>query len=249
MARAGSMVNMRRLLDETFAALYTPLMRLIDRRGLAERRARLVAGVEGDVVEIGAGSGQNVAHYPRTLRSLTLIDPNPGMVRRLRAQAAAVRPQARVITGAAESLPLPAGSADYVVATLVLCSVADPTAALAEVRRILRPGGQFLLFEHVAGDGALRRVQQAIEPVQKVIARNCHLTRDSRALLREAGFDVSEIADIPFEGWPAPFRPGIEGSARVRPEPAGDGCARSSRASRPAAGKTARIHPEPAGDG
>ncbi|MBF5043559.1 class I SAM-dependent methyltransferase [Aggregicoccus sp. 17bor-14] len=201
------------LLDAVFARLYDPMMASVERRGLARERARLLAGLSGDVVELGAGTGLNLPHYPASAR-LTLTEPTPEMAARLRARVERERPGAEVLLAPAEQLPLEDASADAVVSTLVLCTVADPQRALSEVRRVLRPGGRLLLFEHVATQGAWGRVQQLFEPVQHFCARGCHLTRDTRGELERAGFDTREVRDAELPGSPPLLRRAIAGSAR-----------------------------------
>jgi ubiquinone/menaquinone biosynthesis C-methylase UbiE len=200
------------MLDALFARFYDVGMAGMERRGLARERARLLAALSGDVVELGAGTGLNLAHYPAAVR-LTLTEPGPEMAVRLRERVARERPEARVLEAPAERLPLPDASADAVVSTLVLCTVKDPLQALAEVRRVLRPGGRLLLFEHVATGGGWGRVQRAFEPVQRFCARGCHLTRDTRALLEAAGFDTREVRDTELPGAPPLVRPAIAGWA------------------------------------
>ena len=203
------------LLDALFARLYDPMMASVERRGLARERARLLGLSSGDVVELGAGTGLNLPHYPASVR-LTLTEPTPEMAERLRARVARERPEAQVLLAPAEQLPLPDASADAVVSTLVLCTVESPQRALAEVRRVLRPGGRLLLFEHVATQGAWGRVQRFVEPVQRCCARGCHLTRDTRGELERAGFDTRGVQDTELPGSPPLLRRAIAGSA-LRP--------------------------------
>ena len=203
------------LLDALFARLYDPVMAGTERRGLARERARLLGALRGDVVELGAGTGLNLPHYPAGAR-LVLTEPTPEMAVRLRARVARERPQAQVVLAGAESLPLPDASADAVVSTLVLCTVADVARTLAEVRRVLRPGGRLVLFEHVATGGSWGRVQRLLDPVQHFCARGCHLTRDTRAELQRAGFDTGGVEDAHMPGAPPPLRPAIAGSALRR---------------------------------
>lgn len=200
------------LMDALFARLYDPLMASMERRGLTRKRARLLADARGDVVELGAGTGLNLPHYPADAR-LVLTEPTPEMAVRLRARVARERPTARILEAGAESLPLPDASADVVVSTLVLCTVQDPQRALAEVRRVLRPGGRLLLLEHVATQGGWGRMQRLLDPLQHFCARGCHLTRDTRAELQRAGFDTREVQDSQLPGAPPLVRPAIEGSA------------------------------------
>ncbi|WP_037577578.1 class I SAM-dependent methyltransferase [Phaeacidiphilus oryzae] len=161
---------------------------------LAEYRRRLLAGLGGEVVEVGAGNGLNFGHYPRSVRRVTAVEPE----RRLRASAgvAAGRialPEIRVVDGTAERLPLPDDSADAVVFSLVLCSVADMDAAVREARRILRPGGRLRLWEHVqAPPGTpMERFQRIADACGwPRLAGNCHTHRDPLPALRAAGFTL-----------------------------------------------------------
>ena len=203
------------LLDALFARLYDPIMAGAEKHGLARERARLLTPLTGDVVELGAGTGLNLPHYPAGAR-LVLTEPTPEMAVRLRARVARERPDARVLEAGAESLPLPDASADAVVSTLVLCTVRDVARSLSEVRRVLRPGGQLVLFEHVASTGAWVRVQRLMDPVQHFCARGCHLTRDTRAALQAAGFDTGELVHTHMPGAPACLLPAIAGSALRR---------------------------------
>jgi ubiquinone/menaquinone biosynthesis C-methylase UbiE len=202
------------LLDRAFAATYDPVMRGVERHVLAERRRSLLAGLSGHVVEVGAGTGANLAHLGADVDRLTLLEPSQAMAGRLRAKLAAEpRPATEVIEAPAEALPLDDGSADAVVSTLTLCTVDDLALALAEIRRVLVPGGPLLLLEHVAGDGHLGRVQRAIEPVWKVFGRGCHLTRDTLSALQRAGFDTADVHPWRFPGR-SPASPAIMGAAR-----------------------------------
>ena len=201
-----------RLLDRVFAATYDALMAPSEEHGLGGQRAHLLAGVHGDVVELGAGTGHNLQYYPAELDSLTLVEPSPDMARRLRRHTATERPDAHIVEAAAESLPLADDSADVVVSTLVLCTVHDPRTAIAEVRRVLRPDGALLVLEHVAGTGRVRTYQNLLNPVWRVAGRGCNLTRDTRATLADAGFDVSGIADTTIPA-PTVVRRAIAGAA------------------------------------
>ncbi len=179
-------------------------------------RAPLIARAQGEVLEIGAGDGGNLMLYPSGVR-LTLLEPNPYLIRYLR-QACNGRSAdcVAVVEGIGECLPFPARSFDTVVATHVLCSVRDQGQVLAEVRRVLRPGGQFLFLEHVAAppDSHIYRWQQVVNPVWKVIGDGCHLTRDTGAAIRAAGF--AEVHLVTFNaGFPALVSPHVVGAARV----------------------------------
>ena len=200
------------MLDRLFANTYDRIMAPAERAGLGEIRQGLVGDLRGDVLEIGAGTGLNLDHYPAQMASLTLTEPSEDRAVHLRRRAARLRPNTTVVVAPADGLPVEDDSMDTVVSTLVLCTVPDVPAVLAEVRRVLRPNGSFVLLEHVAARGGMRHVQRAINPAWKVVARGCHLTRDTRVLLEDAGFDTTGVVDANHPAFPvAKF--GIRGIA------------------------------------
>lgn len=209
--------------DRVVAAVYDRVLAGPERAGLGADRAALLAGATGHVLELGPGTGANLAHLPSGLASLRLVEPSPAMRARLRARIAAVRaadpgrlPPTEVVAGGGDALPVPDGTVDTVVATLVLCSVPDPDAVLAEVRRVLAPGGRLLLLEHVAAaDGRTLRLQRRLTPAWRRVAQGCHLDRDTRAALVRAGFDDAEVADHRMPG-AGPIGPALLGTARPR---------------------------------
>ncbi|MFJ2239914.1 class I SAM-dependent methyltransferase [Streptomyces sp. NPDC087859] len=168
------------------------------RVGMAGVRQRLLAGVSGRVIEIGAGNGLNFAHYPRTVSEVVAIEPERTL-RRL-AVDAALRSgvPVDVVPGAAEALPVKSEAFDAVVVSLVLCSVRDLPRALAEIRRVLRPGGAVRFFEHGRGGGqAMRLTQRALDrTVWPPLSGGCHLSRDPIAALREAGFELGPYREV-----------------------------------------------------
>jgi SAM-dependent methyltransferase len=167
-----------------------------------EIRAPLIARAGGDVLEIGAGDGGNLPHVPAGIR-LTLLDANPYMLRYLRARAARLNlPADRALVAGAERMPFPAASFDTVISVHVLCSVADQGRALGEIRRVLRPGGAFLFLEHVAAPRHTNvyRWQRVVNPAWQVIGDGCHLTRDTGAAIRAAGFREVVIDDLQVPG-------------------------------------------------
>src|SRR5690606_17090382 len=143
----------------------------LERAGLRAMRADLLAGASGDVVELGAGTGANLDHYGPDVRSLTLTEPDPTMLRRLERAATGPPRPPTVVRAPAEELPLEDGSADVVVSTLVLCGVDDPGRVVAEVRRVLRPGGRLLVLEHVRAedDPDLARRQQRMNRLNRFV--------------------------------------------------------------------------------
>ena len=141
-----------RLWSRLAAAIYDPFLALGERRGMRERRRRLLQEARGRVLEIGAGTGLNLAHYPDELDELLLSEPVGPMARRLESRLRRSGVRGRVLHAGAEALPVATGSIDTVVSTLVLCTVPDPEAALAEIQRVLRPDGRLLFCEHVRSD-------------------------------------------------------------------------------------------------
>lgn len=154
------------------------------------RKRALLGGLRGRVVEIGPGGGVNLAFYAAADVEWVGIEPNPFTHAPLLAAAARHGIRARVIDGVAEAIPLPDGSADAVVSTLVLCSVTDQAAVLAEVRRVLRPGGTFAFIEHVAAPRGtwLRRVQRLLRPLWRIGGGGCEPDRETWTAIERAGF-------------------------------------------------------------
>ncbi len=206
------------VLDRAFAAVYDPVLANAERAGLGAKRRELLSPLRGHVVEIGAGTGANLPHLGGGVEHLTLLEPTPEMAERLRvraSRAASNGTRVEVLEAPAEALPVGDGQVDAVVSTLVLCSVDDLAGSLAEIRRVLRPGGRLVLLEHVAARGRAHRVQRLLEPAWRVAARGCHLTRDTGAALVDAGFDTAGIAPwrLPAGG---PTGAAIAGSAWLR---------------------------------
>ncbi len=198
------------------AALYDRVMRAADRSGLWKWRRQLLEPVAGDVVEIGAGSGLNLPHYGVGVKRLVLTDPLQATLdraaRRLTDEGAA---RTELTVGSAEQIPLPDASIDWVVSTLVFCSVDDLEPALAEVRRVLRPGGGFVFCEHVASDEpAVLRRQQRWEPLWRRVAGNCHLTRRTGEAILAAGFEPEVLRRQDMRKAPALVRPTVRGIVR-----------------------------------
>jgi ubiquinone/menaquinone biosynthesis C-methylase UbiE len=190
----------------------------MDRYGVAEHRRRLLADVAGRVVEVGAGDGANLALYPAAVTAVVAVEPNPFLRSRAKRQAAEVAVE--VLDGFAECLPVADSSADVVVMSQVLCSVADQRAALAEAFRIMRPGGELRFYEHVAAPVGTR-----LASVQRIadatlwpwLMGGCHVSRDTAAEIAAAGFVIKDVDrfDFPPEH-PNPASPHILGRA-LRP--------------------------------
>lgn len=156
---------------------------------LVPLRARIGAAAEGVVLELGIGSGLNLPFYGQAVRAVIGVEPSPALRDLAAARATGLGIALDLRAGTAERLPVQSASVETVVSTWTLCSVADPEAALAEVRRVLRPGGRLLFAEHgLAPDAAVARWQHALTPAWKHVAGGCHLDRQMDALLGEAGF-------------------------------------------------------------
>lgn len=181
-----------------------------------EQRVRIVPQADGRVLELGIGGGLNLAFYdPKRVTSVTGVDPSAEL---LAIADAAPRAQGLAVdikAGEAENLPFADASFDTVLCTFTLCSVRSPTAALAEARRVLRPGGRFLFCEHgLSPDAGVSRWQRGIEPVWKRLAGGCHLTRPVTAAIEAAGFALEEARRFYFDKTPRPLGWCEQGVAR-----------------------------------
>lgn len=194
-----------------FAQLYDRGLASTEAAGLGARRQALLAQASGTVVEIGAGTGVNLAHYPAAVSELLLVEPEGPMVAKLRGRIGA---GTRIIEAPAESIPLPDQSADVVVSTLVLCTVSDPAAALAELRRVLKPQGRLLFIEHVRSDDAgTARLQDRVDPLWKRFGHGCRCNRPTLQTITAAGFTVTEVEHGTVPKAPKFVRPMIAGVA------------------------------------
>ncbi|MFN2494864.1 MAG: class I SAM-dependent methyltransferase [Pseudonocardiaceae bacterium] len=206
-----------------FARCYAVLSPAMDRGGVIEHRRRLLAGLTGDVVEIGVGNGLNFAHYPTSVTRVVAIEPEPHL-RELARRAAVQAPvPIEVRDGVAEQLPVEDSSVDAAVACLMLCSVSDQQAALREMYRVVRPGGQLRFLEHVrAARGPLRHVQHLVDTTcWPLLFGGCHTGRDTVAAVTAAGFTLQHLERfrVPATGVPHPASPHVLGTA-IRPHPA-----------------------------
>jgi len=174
---------------------------------IGKQRAKVVPAASGKVLELGIGGGLNLAYYdPAKVTSVTGVDPSEGLRERALAAPRAEGLAVEVLDGAAERLPFDAGAFDCIVCTYTLCSVADPAGALAEARRVLKPGGRFLFSEHgLAPDEGVQRWQRRIEPLWKRIAGGCHLTRPVAETIRGAGFALDRVETMYLPSTPRPM--------------------------------------------
>ncbi|MDX6470751.1 MAG: hypothetical protein QOF75_2554 [Gaiellaceae bacterium] len=185
-----------------------------ERRGMAELRQGLLARAHGRVLEIGAGTGLNLEYYGERVTDLVLVEPESFMHARLRRRLDASGIRGSIEATGAEALPFPDASFDTVVSTLVLCTVPDAAAALAEIARVLRPGGQFLFIEHVrSADPRLAAWQARLHVVWHAFAHGCNTDRDTRGLLESSPLQVAEVTDHRWRGMPPIVQPLIRGVA------------------------------------
>jgi SAM-dependent methyltransferase len=195
------------------AYLYDPFLALSERRGMAARRRALLASARGRVLEIGAGTGLNLAHYPADLDELVLSEPEPRMRARLERRLAKSGRPATVLAAPAETLPFADGTLDTVVSTLVLCTVADAAAAMRELRRVLAPGGRLLFIEHVRGGARLARRQDRLAGPWRAFAQGCRCNQETLTMLERQGLRLVDLARADWRGMPSLVRPLVIGEA------------------------------------
>lgn len=212
-----------------FARFYDRALKASEENGLEAMRAELLAGARGRVIEIGAGTGVNLDLYGPGIEDLTLVEPDLHMATRLRTRLkvgeggtltgdidAAPHPHAprRLVEASAERLPFPDDTFDTAVATLVLCTIPDPVAAIAEIARVLKPGGTLLFIEHVRSDDPGRaRWQDRLEKPWRFMADGCHCNRDTEATLRGSAFAVETVEHGKLPKAMPIVRPLIRGTA------------------------------------
>jgi ubiquinone/menaquinone biosynthesis C-methylase UbiE len=195
------------------ARLYDPFLWLGEVAGMRSRRTALLSSASGRVLEIGAGTGLNVAHYPDGIAELVLTEPDEAMRRRLTRRLERHRRVARIVDAPAERLPLADASVDTVVSTLVLCTVNDPERTLGEIARVLRPDGQLLFVEHVrASSRFLAACQDYLLKPWRGFAGGCHCNRPTVELMRACGFAIA-ADEVVWRGMPAIVHPLIAGRA------------------------------------
>lgn len=190
----------------------------MDAEGLGALRTELLAPLSGSVVEIGCGDGRNAARYPAAVTGVTAVEPEPRLRARAGRAAAAAPVPVTVVPGVAEALPLPDGAADAAVLCLVLCSLPDRGRALAEVARVLRPGGTLAFLEHGLGaTRPVRAVQRTADAtLWPLLAGGCHTAVDPVAAIEGAGFEVTALRRFRFPDTrlPLPTTPHVLGLAR-----------------------------------
>jgi ubiquinone/menaquinone biosynthesis C-methylase UbiE len=210
--------------NPVFARLFDRCFAKDKGRGEDRLRRELVAGLSGRVVEVGPGNGINFKHYPATVEELVAVEPEPYLRGRAEETAETVGIAVRVLDGTAAALPVPDGSADAVVVAGVLCSVPDQAAALAEFRRVLRPGGELRFYEHVRSRRAgFARYQDAVAVVWPRVMGGCMPNRETLAAIERGGFQVERCRGFGFppDARAYPVAPRILGVATAAPPGSG----------------------------
>jgi ubiquinone/menaquinone biosynthesis C-methylase UbiE len=196
-----------------FAALYDTVGKGSEVAGMREERRQLLATTEGATIEIGAGTGLNLEHYPEAVTRLVLVEPDRHMRRRLRRRVDARDRAAEVIDASAERLPFPDATVDTAVVTLVLCSVPNQEVALAEIARVLKPNGRLLFIEHVrSGDPKVAKRQDRIRPLYNLV--DCNPNRETLAAIEASALKVESVRHGEVPKAPKVERPMIVGTAR-----------------------------------
>ena len=200
-----------------FAAIYDRMSARAENTFMKEIRQEIVGGARGKVLEIGCGTGASLPYYGEGVEQLVATEPDPYMMAKAKERARALGLELDLRPAAAEALPFEDGTFDTVVSTLVMCSVRDPARALAEVRRVLKPGGQFRFYEHVRYGHAFGAFwQDLITPLWRWCGAGCHPNRDTEKAIRAAGFNIVQLEHLqPFPPIPPMVfsRPHIKGVA------------------------------------
>jgi ubiquinone/menaquinone biosynthesis C-methylase UbiE len=199
-----------------FARLYARFSPSVDARGASEHRRETLAGLSGRVVELGAGNGLNFAYYPATVSEVVAVEPEDYLRERARQAASSAPVAVSVVDAVADRLPFPDETFDAAVASLVLCSVPDQARALAELRRVLRPGGELRFYEHVRpSNPRTAAIWQRADDwnIYPRIAGGCHAARDTETAIAAAGFTIERCRRFAFKAGPI-TAPHIVGLAR-----------------------------------
>lgn len=198
-----------------FAVVFAAVAAIGERTGYGRRRAEALAGARGRLLVVGLGPGHDLAHLPAGVTHVVAVEPDPSMRARSARRVSRAPVPTWLVGATAEELPLSDSSVDAALVALVLCSVSHPAIAATELRRVLRPGGTLHVLEHVyASPGSrLGRWQDRLDPLWSRLAAGCHLTRDTRQILTDAGFDTSQLRNTTVRLAPALVAPHLIGTA------------------------------------
>lgn len=186
-----------------FARLYGRMADAFEGKGNAEHRQELLAGLAGRVIEVGAGTGLNFAHYPASVTEVVAVEPEPYLRDKATAAAARAPAPVTVLDGTADRLPGTNGSFDAGVVSLVLCSVPDQAVALAELRRVIRPGGELRFYEHIRAEHPdLARWQERVDVIWPRLGGGCHANRRTVEAIEAGGFAVEHVRRFTFRPSP-----------------------------------------------
>ncbi len=196
-----------------FAASYDRLLQGAEEGGLQEMRRQVLSEASGRTIDLGAGTGVNLDLFPEAVTELVMAEPDPHMLKQLRAKVGG-REGVEVVQASAQELPFAEDSFDTAVFTLVLCTVPDPRAALAEAARVLKPDGKLLFIEHVrAEDAGLARWQDRLEKPWRFIGDGCHCNRDTVATIEASPLKLEQVEQGQLPKSPPIVRPLVHGSA------------------------------------
>jgi ubiquinone/menaquinone biosynthesis C-methylase UbiE len=219
-----------------FSGAYDSFLKNAEKAGLSEQRRKIVSLATGKTLEIATGTGLNLPHYTDAVTELILTEPYPHMVKVLRNKVAKLNRRVTIVESTVETLPFPDASFDTVVATMILCSAADPEIALNEITRVLRPGGQYLFLEHVRNPNTrIARRQDLLQPGWYLFGNGCHCNRDTVSTIKRSSLELEllERGEIP-RAWKI-VEAMVTGSARrrlcdseVRAQPAAENCSDSN---------------------
>jgi len=198
------------------AKSYDYAMRSTEKKCLHGWRKELLSQASGELLEIGAGTGVNLQHYPESVTQIVLSEPDTQMRKRLQRKTVETqKDRFHIVDWNADSIEMPDASFDTIVSTLVLCSVPSLETSLKEIYRLLRPNGTFLFLEHIISNHPPTLTwQRRIEPYWSFCAGNCHLTRDTAAAIHATGLQIEQLTEAPMTGTPAFVRRTIRGAAR-----------------------------------
>lgn len=200
-----------------FARMYRRIAAEAEGKGASEHRDELLDGLTGRVIEVGAGTGLNFAHYPKTVTEVVAVEPESYLRAAAEAAIADASVPVTVVDGTADDLPAGTGEFDAAIVSLVLCSVPSQVSALAELHRVIRPGGELRFYEHVRSPKpGFARAQRAVDLVWPLFGGGCHTSRDTERAIADAGFVVERVRRFTFRPvlCAAPVSPHIIGSAR-----------------------------------